>query len=137
MNLELSGQNVLITGASRGIGFAVAQAFAREGCHLHMAARTAADLETARAKILSECKVNITCHALDLGISANIMSLTGVVIAFSELIDASIVVVEQTHKKLEIWEREGRRRDVRDVVLEGVKEVCGPTFFALLVMAIS
>ncbi|MBP7148890.1 MAG: efflux RND transporter permease subunit [Acidobacteria bacterium] len=72
-----------------------------------------------------------------LGISANIMSLTGVVIAFSELIDASIVVVEQTHKKLELWEREGRRRDYREVVLGAVKEVAGPTFFALLVIAIS
>ena len=72
-----------------------------------------------------------------LGISANIMSLTGVVIAFSELIDASIVVVEQTHKKLEVWEREGRPGDVREVVLAGVKEVAGPTFFALLVISIS
>jgi Cu(I)/Ag(I) efflux system membrane protein CusA/SilA len=72
-----------------------------------------------------------------LGISANIMSLMGVVIAFSELIDASIVVVEQTHKKLEIWEKEGRRRDIREVVLSAVREVSGPTFFALLVMAVS
>ncbi len=72
-----------------------------------------------------------------MGISANIMSLTGIVIAFGELIDASIVVVEQTHKKLEIWEKEGRRRDYREVVLSAVKEVAGPTFFALLVIAIA
>ena len=72
-----------------------------------------------------------------LGISANIMSLAGVAIAFSELVDASIVVVEQTHKKLELWEREGRRGDYRAVVLAAVKEVAGPTFFALLVIAIS
>ena len=72
-----------------------------------------------------------------LGISANIMSLAGVAIAFSELVDASIVVVEQTHKKLEIWERGGRRGDYRAVVLAAVKEVAGPTFFALLVIAIS
>ncbi len=32
MNLELKGLTALVTGASRGIGFAVAQAFAREGC---------------------------------------------------------------------------------------------------------
>jgi Cu(I)/Ag(I) efflux system membrane protein CusA/SilA len=72
-----------------------------------------------------------------LGISANIMSLAGVAIAFSELVDASIVVVEQTHKKLELWEREGRRGDYRAVVLAAVKEVAAPTFFALLVIAIS
>jgi len=72
-----------------------------------------------------------------LGISANIMSLTGIVIAFSELIDASIVVVEQTHKKLEVWEREGRKGHYRMVVLGAVKEVAGPTFFALLVVAVA
>jgi Cu(I)/Ag(I) efflux system membrane protein CusA/SilA len=72
-----------------------------------------------------------------LGISANIMSLAGVAIAFSELVDASIVVVEQTHKKLELWEKGGRREDYRAVILAAVKEVAGPTFFALLVIAIS
>jgi len=72
-----------------------------------------------------------------LGISANIMSLAGVAIAFSELVDASIVVVEQTHKKLELWEKGGRRGDYRAVILAAVKEVAGPTFFALLVIAIS
>jgi Cu(I)/Ag(I) efflux system membrane protein CusA/SilA len=72
-----------------------------------------------------------------LGISANIMSLAGVAIAFSELVDASIVVVEQTHKKLELWEKGGRRGDYRAVIIAAVKEVAGPTFFALLVIAIS
>ncbi len=75
MNLELSGLTALVTGASRGIGFAIAQGFAREGCHVHMAARTAVDLEAARTKILAESSVNITTHALDLGISANINAL--------------------------------------------------------------
>jgi Cu(I)/Ag(I) efflux system membrane protein CusA/SilA len=72
-----------------------------------------------------------------LGISANIMSLAGVAIAFSELVDASIVVAEQAHKKLELWDRGGRRGDYRAVVIEAIKEVAGPTFFALLVIAIS
>jgi Cu(I)/Ag(I) efflux system membrane protein CusA/SilA len=72
-----------------------------------------------------------------MGISANIMALAGVAIAFSELIDASIVVVEQTHKKLELWEKSGRKANYHDVVLNAVKEVAGPTFFALLVIAVS
>ncbi len=72
-----------------------------------------------------------------LGISANIMSLAGVAIAFSELVDASIVVAEQAHKKLERWEKEGRPGNYRAVVIAAVKEVAGPTFFALLVIAIS
>jgi Cu(I)/Ag(I) efflux system membrane protein CusA/SilA len=72
-----------------------------------------------------------------LGISANIMSLAGMAIAFGELIDASIVVVEQTHKKLELWEKAGRKQDYKEVVIGAVKEVAGPTFFALLVLAVS
>ncbi len=71
------------------------------------------------------------------GITANIMSLAGMALAFSELVDASIVVVEQTHKKLEIWEQEGREGDSRKIVLEAIKEVSVPTFFALLVIAAS
>jgi len=72
-----------------------------------------------------------------MGVSVNVMSLAGVAIAFGELIDASIVVVEQTHKKLEQWEKDGRPGKHRDIVLAAVKEVAGPTFFALLVIAIS
>ncbi len=72
-----------------------------------------------------------------LGISANIMSLAGVAIAFSELVDASIVVAEQTHKKLELWQKKGRIGDCTEVVLAAIKEVAGPTFFALLVIAVS
>lgn len=72
-----------------------------------------------------------------MGISANIMSLAGIAIAFSELVDASIVVAEQTHKKLELWEKAGGLGDRRKIVLAAIKEVAGPTFFALLVIAVS
>ncbi len=72
-----------------------------------------------------------------MGITANIMSLGGIAIAIGAMVDAAIVVVEQTHKKLEQWEREGRPGDVRDVVVAAVKEVGGPSFYALLVIAVS
>ena len=72
-----------------------------------------------------------------MGISVNVMSIAGIAIAFGELVDASIVVVEQTHKKLEKWEKAGRPGRHRDVVIAALKEVAGPTFFALLVIAIA
>jgi copper/silver efflux system protein len=72
-----------------------------------------------------------------LGLTANIMSLGGMAIAIGALVDASIVVVEQTHKKLEEWERTDRREDYRDVVLNAIKQVAAPGFFALLVIAVS
>ena len=72
-----------------------------------------------------------------MGISANIMSLAGIAIAIGALVDAAIVVVEQTHKGLEEWEKTGRREDDRAVVIRAVKQVAGPSFFALLVIAVS
>jgi Cu(I)/Ag(I) efflux system membrane protein CusA/SilA len=72
-----------------------------------------------------------------MGLSSNIMSLGGIAIAIGALVDASIVVAEQTHKKLEEWERNGRGGDYRRVIVEAVKEVGGPAFFALLVIAVS
>jgi len=46
-------------------------------------------------------------------------------------------VVEQTHKKLEHWDAEGRPGDYHSVVISAVKEVGGPSFFALLVIAVA
>jgi Cu(I)/Ag(I) efflux system membrane protein CusA/SilA len=72
-----------------------------------------------------------------LGISANIMSLGGIAIAMGELVDAAIVVVEQTHKKLEEAVRSGTTADYQAVVVQAVKEVAPASFFALLVIAVS
>jgi len=72
-----------------------------------------------------------------LGISANIMSLGGIAIAVGALVDAAIVMVEQTHKKLEVWQRSGKPGDYRNVIISAVEEVGRPSFFALLVMAVA
>jgi Cu(I)/Ag(I) efflux system membrane protein CusA/SilA len=72
-----------------------------------------------------------------MGLTANIMSLGGIAIAIGAMVDAAIVVVEQTHKKLERWDKEGRPGSYKDVVIGAVKEVGGPSFFALLVIAVS
>ncbi len=72
-----------------------------------------------------------------MNITANIMSLGGIAIAVGAMVDAAIVVVEQTHKKLEHWDTEGRPGDFKNVVVSAVKEVGGPSFFALLVIAVS
>ncbi len=71
------------------------------------------------------------------GMTANIMSLGGIAVAIGAMVDAAVVVVEQTHKKLEQWNAAGRPGDYRQVVISAVKEVGGPSFFALLVIAVS
>jgi copper/silver efflux system protein len=72
-----------------------------------------------------------------LGFTANIMSLGGIAIAIGAMDDAAIVVVEQTHKKLEEWEKKGRPGVYQDVVVSAIKEVGAPSFFALLVIAVA
>ena len=75
MDLGLKGRTALITGGSRGIGYGVARLLAAEGCHLHLASRTAADLDAARRKLTDAHDVTVTCHALDLASSENVRKL--------------------------------------------------------------
>ena len=63
--LKLSGKTVLITGGSRGIGFACAMAFAAEGCAVHIASRSKESLEAARDKIRGRHNVPVEIHAAD------------------------------------------------------------------------
>jgi NAD(P)-dependent dehydrogenase (short-subunit alcohol dehydrogenase family) len=66
MDLGLKGKNVLITGASKGIGLACAKAFAAEGANLHLAARDAGRLEEAKGEIAKVANVSVTLHPADL-----------------------------------------------------------------------
>jgi len=71
------------------------------------------------------------------GLTANIMSLGGIAVAIGAMVDASIVMVENVHKKLEAWEVGGRRESRDAVIVAGLKEVGRPIFFALMVITIS
>ncbi len=72
-----------------------------------------------------------------MGITANIMSLGGIAIAVGALVDAAIVVVEQTHKRLEEWKQAGEQGNYQAVIVDAIKQVAGPSFFALLVIGVS
>ncbi|HZU90749.1 MAG TPA: SDR family NAD(P)-dependent oxidoreductase, partial [Stellaceae bacterium] len=66
MDLGLRGRKALVTGASKGIGRACAEALAAEGCDVALVARTAADLATVRAAITATHNVAVRCYPLDL-----------------------------------------------------------------------
>jgi 3-oxoacyl-[acyl-carrier protein] reductase len=51
MDLGLKNKNAAVTGSSQGIGFAIAEALAREGCNVAISARGADKLEEARTKL--------------------------------------------------------------------------------------
>ena len=72
-----------------------------------------------------------------MSLTANIMSLGGIAIAIGALGDAAIVVVEQTHKKLEEWERNGRQGDPKPLIQKAISQVASTSFFTLLVIGVS
>jgi 3-oxoacyl-[acyl-carrier protein] reductase len=61
MDLGLNGRSVVVTGASRGIGRAIAGAFAAEGARLTIVARTQADIE-ATASIMRAAYPGVAIH---------------------------------------------------------------------------
>src|SRR5262249_37790454 len=75
MDLNLRGRTALITGASKGIGRAIAAVLAHEGCNLILVSRTAADLEATRKEIAARDNVAVVTRALDLSASAAVEEL--------------------------------------------------------------
>lgn len=57
MDLQLAGKVAIVTGASRGIGRAIAQTLAAEGMRLALAARSREQLESLAASLPTECLV--------------------------------------------------------------------------------
>jgi Cu(I)/Ag(I) efflux system membrane protein CusA/SilA len=71
-----------------------------------------------------------------LNVTSNIMSLSGIAIAIGAMVDASIIMVENAHKKLEEWESHGRQGNRVNVIIDAAKEVGPSLFFSLLVITV-
>lgn len=69
------------------------------------------------------------------GISANIMSLSGIAIAIGAMVDAAIVMVENMHRHLERPDNAERSR--WDIAVESACEVGPALFFSLLIITLS
>ena len=72
-----------------------------------------------------------------MGLTSNIMSLTGIAISIGVLVDGAIVEVENAYKRLEEWIAGGRKGDFHEVRLQALKEVGPSVFFSLLVIAVA
>jgi hypothetical protein len=76
MDLYLRNKHALVTGASQGIGMAIASALAAEGCHLHLAARTPQTLQALADRLRREHAVQVHTHAADLATPAGIEAVS-------------------------------------------------------------
>lgn len=71
------------------------------------------------------------------GITANIMSLGGIAIAIGAMVDASIVMVENAHRKLSELPENTPVQQKTDALILAAKEVGPGLFFSLLIITVS
>jgi len=71
MDLGLANRRALVTGASKGIGLAVAEALAQEGCHVDLAARDGTRLADVAQALRARHHVEVRTFAVDLGKAAD------------------------------------------------------------------
>ncbi len=75
MDLKLRGKTALITGASKGLGYASAEVLAEEGCALRLVSRSDEDLKKAAQALTARYGVDVRTRALDLSKVASIDAL--------------------------------------------------------------
>ncbi|MGE3304198.1 MAG: SDR family NAD(P)-dependent oxidoreductase [Hyphomonadaceae bacterium] len=75
MELKLEGKRAIVTGASRGIGMAIAEALAAEGVDLVLAARGVEALEATASRIARASGRNVIPIAADTGDDASVAAL--------------------------------------------------------------
>lgn len=71
------------------------------------------------------------------GLTANIVSLGGIAIAIGTMVDASIVMVENAHRKLANLANNANAQQKREAIIHAAKEVGPGLFFSLLIITVS
>ena len=72
MDLQISGKRALVTGGGKGIGRAIADVLADEGCDLVLVGRDQAALDAASKEIRGRCQVNVETISADLSSEATV-----------------------------------------------------------------
>ena len=127
MDLGLRGRRALVTGASKGIGLACAEALAAEGCDLVLVARTAADLDAAAARLCARHGGTVVTRAVDLSDSAQVDALAAEFPERDILVNNAGAIPGGTLDQIE----EARWRAAWDLKVFGYINMCR-RFYALM-----
>ncbi len=68
-----------------------------------------------------------------LGMTTNIMSLAGIILALGDMTDSGVVLVENAHKKIAEAERDGSKVERTESIIASAREL-GPSIFGALVV---
>jgi 3-oxoacyl-[acyl-carrier protein] reductase len=88
--IDLKGQTALVTGASRGLGYAIALRLAQQGAAVHLVARNAEAVQQAAQKIAAETGVAAHAHAADIGDATAVQGLFDAVTKISPTLEILI-----------------------------------------------
>ena len=96
---DLLGKTALVTGGSRGIGFAIARALAQQGADIVIAARDEKQLDAAKRQIQNQTGKKVWTYAYDLADIKVIQGHFGNIVAATESIDILVNCAGTTIRK--------------------------------------
>lgn len=75
MSNLLKDKVAIITGGSRGIGKAIAERFAQEGCNLMLASRTKSELKKTVESIIKQSSIHVSSYQTDIGNEEEVVAM--------------------------------------------------------------
>src|SRR5437879_2280973 len=115
MELNLRGRTALVTGASKGIGLAIARSLAQEGCHVHLVARRHAELQKVADQIKTDHKVDTVAHPADLSNGDSVKAVAAACRDVDILVNSAGAIPRGTLREID----EGRWRQAWDLKVFG------------------
>jgi 3-oxoacyl-[acyl-carrier protein] reductase len=84
---DLQGQTAIVTGASRGLGYAIAERLAKAGATVHMVARNLAGVEEAAARLRAATGAKAKAWAADVGDAESLGNVVAAILKESPTVE--------------------------------------------------